>query len=54
MFPKPARVCEGALRSGETRVNGSRAIHSLDDDLDDELEKVRGVVRDKGEDKVAE
>lgn len=28
VFPKPARACEGATRRGETRVKGSRAIHS--------------------------
>lgn len=52
VFPKPAKACEGALRRGDTRVNGSRAIHSPDDELVEE--EVRGVVRDKGEDKVAE
>jgi len=51
VFPKPAKACEGALRSGETRVKGSRAIHSPDDEL---VEEVRGVVRDIGEDIVAE
>jgi hypothetical protein len=50
VFPKPAKAREGALRRGETRVKGSRAIHSPDD----ELEGVRGVVRDKAEDSVAE
>ena len=50
MFPKPAKACEGALRRGETRVKGSRAIHSPDDELVEEDE----VVRDIGKDNVAE
>jgi len=44
VFPKPARACEGAMKRGETRVKGSRAIHSPDE--------LVGLVRD--EDKVRE
>lgn len=51
MFPKPAKACEGALRRGETRVKGSRAINSPDDD---ELVEEDEEVRDKGEDIAAE
>ena len=53
VFPKPAKAREGALRRGETRVKGSRAIHSPDDELVEE-EEVGVVVRDKGEGNVAE
>jgi hypothetical protein len=46
VFPKPAKACEGAMKRGETRVKGKRAIHSPDE----HVEEVR-VVRDEDEDK---
>lgn len=41
VLPNPARVCDGAASSGETRVKGSLAIPATVDDAIDEEELLR-------------